>query len=56
MTVGRMRKREGRRRTGRWRSEIGNDKRRRRKSVSEPSTLVTTADGPRPRMFFSYCT
>lgn len=46
MTVGRMRKREERRRTGRWRNEIGNDKRRRR-SVSESSTLVTTADGPK---------
>lgn len=44
MTVGRMRKREERRRTGRWRNEIGNDKRR---SVSESSTLVTTADGPK---------
>lgn len=50
MTVGRMEKREeGRRRKGRWRNEIGNDKRRRRRrrSVSESPTLVTTADGPK---------
>jgi hypothetical protein len=47
MTVGRMEKREEGRRKGRWRNEIGNDKRRRRRSVSESPTLVTTADGPK---------